>query len=49
MTFDRLVSLPKMSQYACALAYVGVASGLFKIGISSVQMMLEKKERYGAQ
>ena len=48
MTFDRLVSPPKKNQYACAPAYVGVASGLFKIGISSVQTMLEKKGRYGA-
>ena len=30
------------------LAYVGVASGLLKIGISSVKIMLEKKGRYGA-
>ena len=40
LTFDRLVSPPKMNQYACARAYVGVASGLFT---PSIQTMLEKK------
>ena len=33
-----------MNQYACARAYVGVASGLFKIGISSVQTMREERK-----